>query len=186
MKKNICCGCKSRFAADTMINLNGSNFHDIDCATSYANEKGKKLRAKKEKTDHTAAKKRLKDNDRGLQVKTAQSLFNKFIRLRDRNQPCISCGTVKPVKYDAGHYKTTKAYPELRFDERNCHKQCSKNCNTSLSGNIHEYRNGLIERFDIEIVNYLEGPHEPKRYTIPELKDLQQHYKQLIKELEQC
>jgi hypothetical protein len=155
------------------------------CSPNCALELARLNAAKKEKKVNAVAKSKLKDGDRGFQVKKAQTLFNKFIRLRDSKQPCISCGTVKPVKYDAGHYKTTKAYPELRFDEKNCHKQCSKNCNTSLSGNIHEYRRGLIERFNIEIVDYLEGPHSPKRYTIPELKALQDLYKIKIKQLEQ-
>ena len=35
----------------------------------------------------------------------------------------------------------------------------------------------------IDQVEWLEGPHEPMKPTIPELKELQQHYKQLIKEL---
>jgi hypothetical protein len=149
--------------------------------------KARKLKVKKEQQEkkvHNAAKKRLKDNDRGVQIKKTQTIFNAFIRCRDRALPCISCGTTKTVKYDAGHYKTTKAHPELRFDERNCHKQCSKNCNVSLSGNILEYRAGLIQRFGIGIVDYLEGPHEPKRYTIDNLKTIQKWFKRKTKRLE--
>ena len=30
--------------------------------------------------------------------------FNTFIRLRDKHQPCISCGKPLEGKYDAGHF----------------------------------------------------------------------------------
>ena len=187
MKKLKCCGCKDRFDATTMLKFNNSTFHSFDCATAYARKKSDrdaKAKVKKDKRDHTAAKRRLRDNDKPLQTKTAQIVFNAFIRARDRALPCISCGTTSPVKYDAGHYKTTKAYPELRFDERNCHKQCSKYCNVENSGNILKYRLGLIDRFDVGIVDYLEGPHEPKRYTIENLKTIQKWFKRKTKRLE--
>jgi hypothetical protein len=79
----------------------------------------------------------------------AQVEFNKFIRTRDAEQPCISCG--KPpgdlsglhAGRDAGHYRSTGAASHLRFDERNCHAQCV-HCNQHLAGNVVQYRIGLI------------------------------------------
>lgn len=199
MKKLLCCGCKDRFPADTMIKIKGSNFHSYDCATSYAREKGKKLRAKKDKKEHIAAKKRLKDNDRKFQIKKTQTLHNKYVRIRDRSDCCISCGRGDNDiiylgvggKWDCGHYLTIGAHPELRFELLNSHKQCKK-CNGG-AGNfskkdhtvMKEYRLRLIKKIGLDQVEWLEGPHDPKKFTIPELKELQQHYKQLIKELEQ-
>jgi len=186
MKKLKCCGCKDRFPADTLINLNGSNFHSIECASEYATAKARKLKAKQvkqEDKEHRQKKRELKDNDRSYQLKKTQEIFNRYIRTRDRNDPCISCRRHHPGQYHAGHYRTVGANTELRFDERNCYKQCSA-CNNHLSGNIVNYRNALVSRFGASFVASLEGPHEPKRYTIDELKELQQHYKQLTKELE--
>ena len=182
MKKLKCCGCKNRFPADTMININGSNFHAFDCATTYANEKGKKLTAKKDKQDHTAAKRKLKDEDRSFQLKKTQQIFNRYIRIRDADKPCISCQRYHSGQYHAGHYRTVGANPELRFDDRNCHKQCSA-CNNHLSGNIVNYRINLVSIFGAERVELLEGPHEPKRYTIEELKQIQAKYSKLIKDM---
>ncbi|MBW5405927.1 recombination protein NinG, partial [Morganella morganii] len=61
-------------------------------------------------------------------AKQAQTAFNAYIRERDKDLPCISCGRHHTGQYHAGHYRTTKAMPELRFDEDNVHKQCSA-CN---------------------------------------------------------
>ena len=47
-------------------------------------------------------------------------VFNKYIRLRDRNKGCISCGG--PVQ-QAGHYYSTSQcpQPQMVFNEQNVH-----------------------------------------------------------------
>jgi len=141
--------------------------------------------AKKEKKSHSAAKRKLKDEDRSFQLKKTQSVFNKYIRLRDFDAVCISCGRKHDGQYHAGHYRTVGGNPELRFNSDNCHKQCSA-CNNHLSGNIVNYRLGLIVKIGLDRVNEIEGPHEAKRYTIEDLKEIQNIYKLKTKELEQC
>jgi len=47
-----------------------------------------------------------------------------------------------------------------------------------------EYRINLIIKIGIDAVNYLEGKHEPKRYTIEDIKALKVIYKQKIKALD--
>ena len=145
-----------------------------------------KARANKEKADRKEIKTRKeKLKSRGDHAKDTQKAFNKFIRVRDVDQPCISCDTVKQgIKYDAGHYRSVGACPELRFDELNVHKQCSNNCNVNKSGNAIEYRIRLVKRIGQEAVDYLEGPHEAKKYTIAELNELKRQYNQKWRELE--
>ncbi len=138
---------------------------------------------KKEKKQHREAKKKLKDNDRSFQLKKTQTIFNKFIRIRDEKEPCISCGRHHKGQYHAGHYKSVGSSPELRFEPLNNNKQCSA-CNNYLSGNLSLYRVNLIAKIGIDKVEWLEGPHEPKRYTIPELKELQVKFKLLTEALE--
>ena len=150
-----------------------------ECADKYGKEKVEKDKAK----DNRKAKRALNENDKGYQLDKTQVLFNRYIRFRDRNNPCISCDRHHSGQYHAGHYRTVGANPELRFDERNCHKQCSA-CNNHLSGNIVNYRINLIRKLGIDEVESVEGPHEPKRYTIEQLKELQLIYKAKIKELE--
>ena len=140
----------------------------------------------KEKTkEFNVETRRLKSEikSRGDWLRECQQVFNKFIRIRDENLSCISCGRFHCGQYHAGHYKTVGANPELRFNEHNCHKQCAP-CNNHLSGNIANYRPNLINKIGIEGVNILEGPHEPKRYTIEDLKELKKVYKDKIKAIE--
>jgi hypothetical protein len=113
-----------------------------------------------------------------------QTIFNVFIRTRDADQPCISCGTTKPVQYHAGHFFTVGSYPGLRYHEDNVHKQCGKNCNKEKHGNIHEYRKGLLERIGPERMEALEtNPNRQLHLSIPEIKDMIVLYRSKIKNL---
>ena len=123
-------------------------------------------------------------------IKKVQLEFNKFIRIRDKDEPCISCSTVKykdnlitGSRWDCGHYRSVGSCPTLRFDPMNAHKQCVS-CNRNKSGNIVEYRLGLIRRIGQDNVDWIEGPHEPKHYRVEDLKLLHTHFKRLIKQLE--
>lgn len=118
---------------------------------------------------------RVKARTRSEWIKLAQAAFNKFIRTRDEKLPCISCGRHHNGQYHAGHYLTTGAHPELRFNEDNCHKQCAP-CNNHLSGNLVRYRPALIKKIGQEAVDKLEGTHEPKKWTIPELESIRTEY----------
>jgi len=115
-------------------------------------------------------------------MREAQTVFNQWVRLRDADQPCISCGRHHQGKYDAGHFRTTAACPELRFEPLNVWKQCVP-CNQHKSGDILNYRINLVLRIGADKVAWIEGPHEPKRYTIEDLKEIKAHYRALIREL---
>lgn len=71
----------------------------------------------------------------------------------------------------------------MRFNELNAHKQC-KHCNRDKSGNIVEYRINLSNRIGKHLLHWLEGPHEAKKYTISELKELKAIFKKKRKEAE--
>lgn len=118
-------------------------------------------------------------------IKKAQTAFNAFIRERDKNKPCISCGIPLPNRpngYDAGHYRSVGSAPNLRFEELNCHGQC-KHCNNWLSGNHVNYRIRLIERIGLAAVEALESDNEPRPYTREELRGLEKLYKDKRKAL---
>jgi hypothetical protein len=144
-------------------------------------EHSRALNAKKQKKEIKEAKTRLKP--KADYLKEAQAVFNRYIRLRDKDEPCISCSRFHTGQYHAGHFRTVGAAPELRFNEYNCHKQCSV-CNNHLSGNLLEYRRKLISKIGIDKVEWLEGSHEPKKYTIDEIEDIKKLYRSKIKELE--
>jgi len=156
---------------------------DYDCAAAVTEVRRAKaaMRAARKaeaerKAQDRADKVRIKK--RSEWMAEAQAAFNAYIRERDRDLPCISCGTFNPnIQYCAGHYLTRGAHPELSFEPRNVHKQCNKNCNLHLSGNQQQYRIGLLMRIGAEKVAWLEGPHEPKKYTIDDLAAIKAEYR---------
>lgn len=146
------------------------------CAIEYAREQQRKKEAKELRERKQAIK------SRQDWLKEAQTEFNKYIRERDADLPCVSCGRHHQGQYHAGHYRTVGACPELRFNELNCHKQCAP-CNNHLSGNIVEYRINLIQRIGQAAVDWLEGPHDPVKYSIDEIKEIKRTYREKTKEL---
>lgn len=137
--------------------------------------------AREDRKQTRERKERLKT--RSDYAEEAQKAFNEWVRLRDYGQPCISCGTNSDVQFCAGHYRTVGACPELRYEPLNVHRQCNKNCNLEKSGNIVEYRIRLVKKIGAEAVAWLEGPHEPKRYTIEDLKQITAEYRRKVREL---
>lgn len=86
----------------------------------------------------------------------AQTVFNKFIRERDKDLPCISCqkGRVE----NAGHYLSQGHYSIFRFNELNTNGQCIR-CNKWLSGNLIHYRTHLIEKIgEAEVIKLEQAP----------------------------
>lgn len=137
-------------------------------------------KAKKERKEYREAKE--KQKSRSDWLREAQTTFNSYIRARDESSPCISCGRFHSGQYHAGHYRTVGGNPELRFNELNVWKQCSP-CNNHLHGNIVNYRIALIQRIGLDKVEWLEGPHEQKHYSIEDLKAIKAEYKLKLKEL---
>lgn len=143
-------------------------------------EKARKSLAQIERKEIKARKERLKS--RADHMREAQVVFNEWIRLRDAALPCVSCGRHHEGQYHAGHYRTVGANPELRFEPLNVWKQCAP-CNNHKSGDIVNYRIELVKRIGADKVDWLEGPHEPKRYTIEELKTIKAEYRAKTREL---
>ena len=142
--------------------------------------KARKALADIERKDIKVRKEKLKT--RADHLKDTQQAFNAWVRARDADLPCVSCGRHHQGKYDAGHYRTVGSNPALRFEPMNCHRQCSP-CNTRLSGNIVNYRIELVQRIGAEAVEWLEGPHEAKKYTVDELKAMTADYREKTREL---
>ena len=175
-KPRKCKGCGEMFTPPVHSSLATSCSYG--CAFKVTDEK---IRKKAAKAIQKERKERLKTLTEHLN--DAQKEFNKFIRLRDRDLPCISCGRFHNGQYHAGHYRTTAAASQLRFDERNVHKQCSP-CNNHKSGNVTEYRINLIKKIGQENVEALENNSETRRYTIEEAKAIKKKYRDKCKELE--
>lgn len=164
------------------------------CGTKIALERRSKDR---EKAERAAEKKRRREvqqqkdklkirrlalKPRSYWIKQAQQAVNAYIRERDRDMPCISCGAVTSAQWDAGHYRTTAAAPQLRFDERNIHRQCVV-CNQHKSGNLVPYRVELIRRIGIDAVDSIESNHNRRRWTVEECQSIKAEYVKKLKVL---
>lgn len=137
---------------------------------------------------------RLAVKPRSYWIKQAQQAFNQFIRLRDHDQPCISCGETNPPdlhggQWDCGHFKTVGGFPELRFEERNAYRQC-KSCNAGSAKHggkaasvAQQYEAKLIERFGQGLVDWLNGPHELPHYRRDDLIRIRDEYRNKCREL---
>ena len=184
LKQKTCKSCRQKFAPSRPMQSACSTA----CAIAIAERKREKqaqqeeARKRKEATKQRAeARQKLKT--RADYVRDAQAAFNAYIRARDADRPCVSCGRHHDGQFHAGHYLSTGARPELRFEELNVWKQCAP-CNNHLSGNVVLYRRALVELIGVEKVEWLEGPHQPKKYTIDDLKAIKAEYIRKRKEIE--
>lgn len=175
-KPKKCKVCKTSFTPDRPL----QQVCNYQCAIELANDRKDRLERTRKAQIRRSDKERLKT--RADHLREAQAAFNAFIRERDKDLPCVSCGRVHNGQYHAGHYRTVGSCPELRFEELNNHKQCAP-CNNHLSGNLINYRRNLIIKIGLEKVEWLEGPHPPLKLTIEDIRAIKAKYKQLLKDL---
>ena len=173
MKTRKCKYCKEPFTPITTLQ---KNCFKANCVTDWINETKQKTWTKK--------KAKLKAELMTVQdyVKIAQQVFNKFIRLRDAGENCISCNK-KPLKENAGHFYNANNHWNVRFNEDNVHLQCEY-CNTYLHGNLIEYQKNLVQKIDAERYAFLMWESKKTRkFTIEELKEIINTYKKKIKQI---
>lgn len=166
------CKCGTEFTQYTSMQ---------SCCIQCAIDKGKNNTEKARKSDIRERKAKLKSRQDWL--REAQAIFNKFIRLRDKDLPCISCSRFHQGQNHASHYRSVGACSSLRFNELNVHKSCSV-CNTMLSGNIMEYRIALKKKIGPDKVEWLECQPKCRKWTIDEIKAIIKKYRKLCKNLE--
>ncbi|WP_443691857.1 recombination protein NinG [Pseudomonas protegens] len=188
-RRKRCPACRVMF---TPVRASQAVCGEIECAIAHGQlEKGqasaRKALADVERREIKVRKERLKS--RADHLREAQAAVNEYVRLRDAQLPCISCDSMPNdqdlmtgSRWDAGHYRSVGACPELRFEPLNIHRQCVK-CNRNLSGNAVEYRIRLVHRIGAETVAWLEGPHEPRKYIVEEIKTIKALYRAKTREL---
>jgi hypothetical protein len=191
--KKRCLACKKYFNAEDGLSLPIGFFCSFSHATEYAKKKQDKLRAKeKKKVDDVTKEERKQSKERLKELRTRskwydmlQTLVNQFVRWRDRNEPCCTCGTTNPnIKYDAGHFHTKKARPDIRFELKNIHKQCSQNCNVYGSGMRNEYEKFIAKKYGQEQVDKLARVGPSLKEQFPNWQDIEleiKRYRKLLR-----
>lgn len=183
MKRKRCRHCNTLFTPFNSFQRVCSDRCGLEWARS---EKGKAEAKKAKEREHRRQRRGLETKPELM--KKAQQAFNAYIRARDKDQPCISCGAPpRDQKYggtrDCSHYRSTGSMPALRFHTENAHASCKK-CNRDLSGNIVEYRLRLIDRIGKDRVEWLEGPHESPHWSHEDLRVIGRHFRRQARQLE--
>ena len=117
--------------------------------------------------------------------KKAQQIFNLYIRLRDKDLPCISCNQFKELQ--AGHYYPTQGYDGLRYDELNVHGECS-GCNCFDQSHLIGYGHNLYDRIGpngIMLLQVKAGAYkrDGHKWSRSELEEIIQKYTLKVAEL---
>lgn len=183
-KPKACRVCKATFIPQRSMQFACSP----RCGLAWAEKLKAAKQARAAKVERRSIREALeKAKTRGTHLKELQAAFNAFVRIRDANEPCISCD--RPATWDgqwhASHYRSVGSTPELRFNEFNVHRSCSI-CNNFLSGNIGSYRPRLIAKIGLEKVEWIEGNHPPQKLTIAEILELKKLYRAKARELKKA
>ena len=155
----------------------------ITCSFECAIEYTKRQKEKAWKKEKKERKEKLKTWSDYYQE--TLKVFNQYIRERDKDKPCISCGKEPGTyKITSGHYYPQGQYRGIAMHEDNAHGQCWYDCNKNKHGNLSEYRHGLISRIGKTRVEALDAlRNEINKPSIPELIELKVKLKDKIKKL---
>lgn len=181
--KRRCKHCGEYHFRDVGIMVPSGWFCCMAHAIEYAREKSQKLAARKAKQNTASAKaherseravmaERKKELNRPKHLDKLQRLVNQYVvHIRDKDAPCCTCGTTsQSIKYDAGHFRSRGACPELRFELTNIAKQCSVNCNVMKSGSRLEFSEFIRNKYGQEHLDWINGKHKTLKEQLPDSK----------------
>lgn len=180
MKQRKCKECKEYFTPAPNMFL-PPTCEKYECRFSYANKHLSKKAKEKKKTDRAELIK-YNQNDVKLRMEVAKKTIQEYVRLRDINEPCISCRKPTAKQWDGGHYMNSQYFSAIRFNTFNIHKQCS-HCNDWNNENKQNYRIHLINKIGIDKVEWLESQNQTVKYSAEYLNRLIKVVRKKIKRL---
>ena len=125
---------------------------------------------------------------RKIVIKEIDQLFSRYKRLENKNDNglirCFTCGKLFPYSVtDCGHF-VGRQHLSLRWEERNTEPQCI-DCNRFHEGVKDVFALNLQKKYGVGIIEELNTlKHQERKWSIPELLDLQEVLKKKIKSLE--
>jgi hypothetical protein len=168
-----CVSCKDKFTPQ--------NNTQVVCSIACSIKFMKSKKANDWQKEKKVLKEKLMTKSDYLNI--CQKVFNTYIRTRDKDKNCISCNKKLVGKYDAGHFFSVGAYPNLRFNENNVFGQCV-HCNRDKHGNVKEYDLRLQNILSTEDYNkLLNDRNKPALLSIEDVKELIAIYRIKTKEL---
>lgn len=179
LKPKRCAACRDVFTPARSM----QRVCSVACSIALAEKQRAQKTARAAKDEKKSMRERIeRAKTRGEHLKELQAAFNQWIRLRDAGQACIACQRHHQGQLHAGHYRSVGSCPELRFEPDNVHLTCQP-CNVHLSGNLIQMRVGMIKKIGLARVEWIEGHHEPKKYTLAEIQDMKVFYRAEVRRL---
>jgi len=178
-----CKHCKTKF--EKKYAFQQFCLQDDECIKAFSDSVKEKKQIKDAKDKENLF---LAENERNESKQLKASLINTktqvhtYIRNRDVNKPCISCGTQWNNEFQAGHHYSANSFITLRYNLDNIHGQC-KRCNLHLEGAFDNYALNLPNRIGIERYNDLVklasfDKQQEKVWNIENLKEVRLLLKQ--------
>jgi len=181
MKSKVCRHCKQSLPVSSFTSTRAKYCNpcrrivELEKQRERQNKAFERLKTKKRKP---VTRVRISDRKKKVQI-----LVNKYARLRDTKDGCISCDTGKSEH--GGHFWAMGSNSALRYNLDNVHGQCVV-CNFRKHGNPLEYRIRLVKKIGEDRVRWLdEHRHDVHKWTREELDEIETRVKGLIKELEE-
>lgn len=181
-RRTRCPHCKGKLEAGLRIHAGCIDGY-ADAVVAKANRKAEKQARKDAKVERARLhqqRQKLKTN--GQRKAEAQRALNHWIvHVRDKDEPCISCGRYVETGSQAGHFRGRGRAPHLALDPRNIAKQCCQ-CNLHLHGNALGFRAGLVARHGEAFVLELEADQTPRHLTADEYDEIKREYRAKARE----
>lgn len=174
-----------------------------ECATvmvERAQAKAARINARADAADTRAKKEATKSRPKLLaEAKVATQAFRRLEELA-KGRGCMSCGRSqeevmagegwKPGgAWDGGHFISKGTSPELALEPLNVWLQC-KSCNAGSGKYARKgytvnksFEANLIEAEGQALVDWLKGPHEPKKYAADQLRAIRDERRAMAREL---
>lgn len=196
--------CKAKGCRETFIPKRSfENWCSAACAWEIAKDKLAKKKAAEAKVQRAKDRKsREYLKTRGQWLKEAKVAIQQARRLEElaKGRGCMSClRTRAEVEgseswtpggfWDGAHFGSKGARPELALEPLNIWLSC-KPCNAG-SGKyarkgytvMASFEENLRKAEGDALVDWLKGPHEPKHYTVEDLKTIRDTYRAKVREL---
>lgn len=176
--KTCKCGCKVKFVPARPMQVAATP----DCAIKMAEKariKKEERAAKAERAKTRAEKMEAKPPQYWL--KRAEAAVNAYVRFRDRELPCISCGTWDTVRWEAGHFIPVGRSSFLRYDLSNIARQCHR-CNCMEGGRMTDYEARVRFRIGDAEVDRLKAAPRMKIWEREELQAIEAEFKEKLKQ----
>jgi hypothetical protein len=154
-----------------------------ECGIAYGMKQAAKTRKSAEREQRKLDRQQWLDAQQmQYWLKRAEKAVNAYVRKRDEDEPCISCGQWDAAEWHAGHFIPVGRAKSIRFDPANIHKQCDS-CNVFGNGKATEYERRLIPKIGAEEVERLKTAPKTKKWTREECELIEADAKMKLKQL---